>query len=237
MPSTIFVLSKSQGLAPQGKTTKTKIKHQLNHRMPTYSKTERIVSKDSRSLTFPTTSEHQQKTKLKNKTMKRFFLLIGLSILTFSLWAEGLPSIIIHKTNGGEWAWLNLYNDIYYTPSTEPGVPARLDCTGRGYSACRVPRDNNLQATNALRPTEFTETSVAEQLAIANAINSIIEASESALTHGTLSGTAAQTIAVPTTVRGVNRTFNIKGQWMPTPRAAGETTLYIYITLAPTIIR
>lgn len=169
--------------------------------------------------------------------MKKIFLLIGLSILTCSLWAEGLPSIIIHKTNGGEWAWLNLYNDIYYTPSTEPGVPARLDCTGRGYSACRVPRDNNIQVANVLHPNEFTETTAAEQLAICNAINKIIEASETELVKGRNTGSTSQTIVVPTAVRGINKTFCVKGQWAPTPRTDGETTLYVYINAVPTLTR
>lgn len=167
--------------------------------------------------------------------MKKIFLLIGLSILTMSLWAEGQPSVIIHKSNGGEWAWLNLYNDILYTPSLEPGAPAHLDCTGRGFSLCRVPRDNSLQAnatSPAARQTEMTE---ADQVALADAINAIIEASENALQNGRTSGTLSRTIVTPTQVRGINKTFCVRGTWSQTERNGGECTIYIYITEASSL--
>lgn len=153
--------------------------------------------------------------------MKRIFLLFGALFLACSVWAKGdLPTIIIHKSDGGPWAFLNLYNDILYTPSQDETHPATLDCTGSGYSACRVPRNSALSFTTspvvnpALSPV-FTD-----------AINQIIEASEQQASRGSMRGTQSKKIAV-TGSRGTD-TYAITGTWEYNTR--GGCTMYIYIT-------
>ena len=59
--------------------------------------------------------------------MKKLLFLLSACLIGFSVYAEGdKPIVIIHKTNGGYWAWLNLYNDILYTPSLDENTPATL---------------------------------------------------------------------------------------------------------------
>jgi len=72
--------------------------------------------------------------------MKKFFLLIGLSVLSFATFAEKVPSVIVNKQQGGYTAILNMYNYVTYTPAelTSSGI-AELDCRGSGFTFCRVP--------------------------------------------------------------------------------------------------
>lgn len=153
--------------------------------------------------------------------MKRIFLLFGTLFLACSVWATGdLPSIIIHKSNGGPWAFLNLYNDILYTPAQDDTHPATLDCTGSGYSSCRVPRNNALSFTSSPigNPTLSPM--------FADAINQIIEASEQHINNGVMRGTQSKKIAVNGT-RGME-TYVVKGNWEYNSR--GGCTMYIYVT-------
>ncbi len=72
--------------------------------------------------------------------MKKFFLLIGLSVLSFATFAEKVPSVIVNKQQGGFSAIINMYNYVTYTPAelTSSGI-AELDCRGSGFTFCRVP--------------------------------------------------------------------------------------------------
>ena len=153
--------------------------------------------------------------------MKRIFLLFGALFLACSVWAKGdLPTIIIHKSDGGPWAFLNLYNDILYTPAQDDTHPATLDCTGSGYSACRVPRNNALSyATSQI----FTPTL---NPIFIDAINQIIEASEQSASRGAMHGTQSKKIAVNGN-RGIE-TYAVKGTWDYNSR--NGCTMYVYIT-------
>jgi len=77
--------------------------------------------------------------------MKKMLFILGLTILTFGAFAEKTPSIVVNKQQGGFTALFNLYNYVHYTPSElSPTGVAQLDCTGSGFSACRVPNCSNL---------------------------------------------------------------------------------------------
>lgn len=72
--------------------------------------------------------------------MKKFLLLIGLSVLSFATFAEKVPSVVVNKQQGGFSAIINMYNYVTYTPAelTSTGI-AELDCRGSGFTFCRVP--------------------------------------------------------------------------------------------------
>ena len=72
--------------------------------------------------------------------MKKILFLIGLSILTFGAFAEKVPTVIVNKSQGGFTAIFNLYNYVSYTPAdvSANGI-GHLDCSGSGFSACRIP--------------------------------------------------------------------------------------------------
>lgn len=154
--------------------------------------------------------------------MKRVLLLFGALFLACSVWAKGdLPTIIIHKSDGGPWAFLNLYNDILYTPAQDETHPATLDCTGSGYSACRVPRNNALSMYTSNIIGNPTVSPV-----FADAINQIIEISEREASNGCTRGSQSKKIAIQAG-RGTE-TYAVKGSWQYDSR--GGCTMYIYVT-------
>lgn len=155
--------------------------------------------------------------------MKKLLFLLSVCLIGFSVYAEGdKPIVIIHKTNGGYWAWLNLYNDILYTPSMEENTPATLDCSGAGWSACRVPRQNTYtmncagQVPSAIAPL------------ISDAINEILAKSEERGSRGSLRGSASKTIALRGNSNNGYDTYVVQGEWKY--NAYGEGTVMIYLT-------
>lgn len=154
--------------------------------------------------------------------MKKIFLLLSMITMIFATMARDTPYVVVHKSNGGHWAWLNLYNDILYTPSNGEGQPATLDCTGAGYSSCRVPR------FNAYACTSIPEVLSAQaQNAIADAINMLIKESEELGARGTYSGQKSKTIAVSNTASRGYDTYFVKAVW--NYGSDGEGTMYIYV--------
>lgn len=155
--------------------------------------------------------------------MKKLFLLFSICLLGSTIFAKEQPAVIVHKSNGGFWAWLNLYNDILYTPSSDELTPATLDCTGAGFSACRVPHTFNTIGANS---TITYRNDIVDGV-LANAINELIERSEVEGAKGNLSGNASKTIAIPNGSKGSYDTYMVKGNWQYSK--SGEATMYIYI--------
>ncbi len=157
--------------------------------------------------------------------MKKLLLLATVCLMGFGLYAESeQPIVIIHKSNGGWWAWLNLYNEIVYTPQLDELTPATLDCMGAGFSSCRVPRQN----TYMLSDLGGSSCNINISPLINDAINEIIAKSEDYGTRGTLRGTASKKIAVRSNNRdGGMETFVVKGSW--SYNAYGEGTMKISI--------
>ena len=117
---------------------------------------------------------------------------------------------------------MNLYNDVTYTPSMNEGEPAMLDCSGAGFSGCRVPRQNvYLNAPNNISQNINFST------LLSDAINSIIEKSEASGQQGSLRGTECKKIAVRNATRGGFDTYLIQGTW--NYNAYGEGYLKIYL--------
>lgn len=155
--------------------------------------------------------------------MKKIFLLLSMITMFFATMAKETPYVIVHKSNGGFWAWLNLYNDILYTPSADETQPATLECTGAGFSFCRVPRAD-VFATNSLNQM----LSYAEQNAIADAINNLIEESENMGSRGIMSGQKSRTVAITNSSNAKGcQTYFVKGVWEYSN--SGEGTMRIYV--------
>jgi len=157
--------------------------------------------------------------------MKKIFLLMSALVMAFSLSAKKLPNVIVHKSNGGWLAWLNLYDEINYTPGSDESAPATLDCSGAGWSFCRVP----YVSLGELRSISNTNVNtMAANNAFCNAINQIIEYSENRSRDGLNQGSKSITVSIPSNSRSSNVTFAVKGEWQY--NSYGEGTLKIYIT-------
>lgn len=131
--------------------------------------------------------------------MKKILFLIGLSILTFGAFAEKVPSVIVNKSQGGFTAIFNLYNYVSYTPAeaSANGV-GHLDCSGTGFTACRVPNCSALNVNNGNSVSVVTESSKLNAFKLA--INDVIQQYETALENNAAAVAAGSPVkAVPTT--------------------------------------
>ena len=131
--------------------------------------------------------------------MKKILFLIGLSFITFGAFAGKAPSVIVNKSQGGFTAIFNLYNYVSYSPAevNSDGI-GHLDCSGNGFSACRVPNCNALNVNNG--NSVFVETESGKLNSFKMAINDVIQQYETALENNAAaiaSGSSAK--AIPTT--------------------------------------
>lgn len=157
--------------------------------------------------------------------MKKLLLLASICLIGISAsFAEGDPAIIVRKYNGGWWAWLNLYNRVEFTPS-QNGAPAILDCSGKGFTFCRVP---SAAFSFVLGSTNNGTVNMTPQVnsRFADAVNELIEQSENSSSKGVNSGMATKKIAVQSSSKKVD-TYVVKGQW--SYNQYGEGTIMIYI--------
>ena len=111
--------------------------------------------------------------------MKKLVLFIGLTVLAFGAFAEKVPSITVHKQQGGLSGFFNLYNYVHFTPGelTPSGV-GRLDCSGPGLTACRVPTCTSLTVIDGSTTTTITEAGKVN--ALMSAVNNVISQYEAA---------------------------------------------------------
>ena len=175
--------------------------------------------------------------------MKKILLFIGLSIFSFSVFAEKVPSVIVNKSQGGLTALVNLYNYVIYTPAslTASGC-AQLDCSGSGFSACRVPNCTSLPV-NAGNSVVYVN-DAATLLSFKNAINDVLtqyetalEQHQSATMNGNPKGSAVPTVYTKTiAMAGSAGTSGKKSkidtyviQGVVTASTSNSSTMKIYI--------
>lgn len=173
--------------------------------------------------------------------MKKFFLLIGLSILSFASFAEKVPAVIVNKSQGGFTAVLNMYNYVSYTPpeATSNGI-GRLDCSGNGFSPCRVP-NSGISTVNVGNST-ITVSDPAKLNAFKTAINDVIAMYENAVVNNTNQNTVTnshkivpnsytKTIAINNASKGGKKakteTFVVRG--VVSSHNGNNSTMKIYI--------
>ena len=150
-----------------------------------------------------------------------------IKIVSQNTQADSIPNVIVHKSDdGGLRAHFYGYKEVTYTPSSELNGPANLDCSGTGWTYCRVPSSSFSFDT----PTRNNTSNSTENKAIENAINKIIEYSETLLDRGTLSGSKTFVLAV-----GSNEYYSVKGNWEYNKH--GEGDLYIYIKIGNNLSR
>lgn len=112
--------------------------------------------------------------------MKKLLLFIGLSVMTFGAFAGKVPSVVVNKFNGGWMALLNLYNYVTYTPAeVSPNGIGQLDCSGSGFTACRVPNCTSMNVNDGSMVSSITD--VSKLNAFKTAINDVIVQYETAL--------------------------------------------------------
>lgn len=171
--------------------------------------------------------------------MKKILLFIGLSMFTFGAFAEKVPSVIVHKSQGGVTAILNLYNYVSYTPAelTPTGV-GELDCSGSGFTACRVPNCGSVTVNEGNSTNIVSDQS--ELNAFLAGINDVISQYESAQNQNSSTGvnirsnipsTYSKKIAFSKTTKGSTRpkmeTYVVKG--VVTSSTNNSSIMKIYI--------
>ena len=155
-----------------------------------------------------------------------------MSLSFLALFAENEPiSIRVDRRNGGPSALVNKYRDVLYSPVEGQPYNAVLTCEGDGYVACRVPRNHTVMTLNPSGHglgNNHEQISAGVNAQIVDAINQLIEESETEFDHGRLQGRTSKTIAVriPNT-RGYN-SHNIVARWNYDEN--GDGTIIITIT-------
>lgn len=178
--------------------------------------------------------------------MKKLVLFIGLTVLSFGAFAEKVPAIVVNKYNGGWTAILNLYNYVTFTPAElSPTGIGQLDCSGGGFTACRVPNCAHLTVNDGNAVGTVTEYGKVNALmaAINNIITQYEEAQEQAMDatskHSSIKGASVpnvytKTIAFPNSPGSPNakkaETYVVRG--VVTASDATSSSMKIYIEKA-----
>jgi hypothetical protein len=175
--------------------------------------------------------------------MKKLVLFIGLTVLSFGAFAEKVPAVVVNKYNGGWTAILNLYNYVTYTPAElSPTGIGQLDCSGGGFTACRVPNCAHLTVNNGNAVTTLSESGKVN--ALKEAINNVIiqyetaqEQSMDPATKNTANKASSvpsvytKTIAFPNSAGSLNakktETYVVRG--VVTASDANSSSMKIYI--------
>ncbi|MBO7446610.1 MAG: hypothetical protein J6T86_09415 [Bacteroidales bacterium] len=139
--------------------------------------------------------------------MKKVLIFVSLIAMALGMTARDYPDVIVRKHNGGFWAIFNLYNDVEYTPADGEGGLAELDCSGNGFTFCRVP----MLAVGGGSSRE----DAAESRALTNAVNQMIEYSENQSPEQTRFSNNVHTItvAIPATANRAPLYYQVKGVW------------------------
>lgn len=142
--------------------------------------------------------------------MKRFLLILALGLMLFP--SFGKKVIVIEVTKEGD-GWQNLFNcyrEVTTTYVGEQGGAAcvTLNCSGAGYTWCRASRQIGEMSFGG-GSDEINNLLSNEQ--VINAINNLIETSETAFLNGRRTASASKKVAI----RGANKTnlYFIKATW------------------------
>ena len=121
--------------------------------------------------------------------MKKFLLIIGLSIFSFSVFAEKVPSVVVNKSNGGLTAIINMYNYVNYTPPelTATGF-GQLDCSGYGFTSFRIPTCASMPVNIGNAVVNITDAATLQ--ALKSAVNDVLYQYEAAQVNQSQSGSA-----------------------------------------------
>lgn len=128
-------------------------------------------------------------------------LFIGLTVMAFGAFAEKVPSVVVNKYNGGWTAIFNLYNYVCFTPAeSSPTGVGQLDCSGGGFTACRIPNCTSLDVNSGNSVLHITE--AGKLASFQQAINDVIVQYETAVEQSlsaSASNNSSKGLSVPTT--------------------------------------
>lgn len=161
------------------------------------------------------------------------FICILMASLTVLVGApkKTLPKIIVRKTDGGSSATINRYNTVNYTPGDGETDPiATLDCYGEGLTACRVPRGHTVMANSLGNYNDNTSRRLQDiniNNRIIDAVNELIEFSETQVTNGKDKGKKSKTIAVNILNTRRYDTFKLDAKWKYDQRGDGSMVISI----------
>ena len=161
--------------------------------------------------------------------------------MTFGAFAEKVPTVIVNKYNGGWTAILNLYNYVSYTPAElSPTGVGQLDCSGGGFTPCRIPNCTGMTVNNGNSVIHVTEAS--KLTAFQQAINDVIMQYENAVEQSSshsqsgekgacIPTTYSKTISLSTghgkNIAQKQETYIVRG--VITASDANSSTMKIYI--------
>lgn len=174
--------------------------------------------------------------------MKKILLFIGLSIFSFGAFAEKVPSVTVNKQQGGLTAIVNLYNYVSYTPAElSPTGFAQLNCSGSGFTACRVPNCASITVNTLNGISNVTEASKIQ--AFVTAINNVISQYETALENSISTNQIGEkganvptvytkTLAFASSASGIGKqkkteTYVVRG--VVTANTGSSSTMKVYI--------
>ena len=149
--------------------------------------------------------------------MKKILLILAMGLMLLP--SFGRKVIVLEVTKEGD-GWQNLFN-LYREVTTtyvgnKNGVPCvNLTCTGAGYSWCRASREIG-EMNFGMSPNDARTVLSNEQ--IVNAINDLIEASETAFAKKTKATSASKKVAVRSN-KGTSL-YVVKATWNYNARSA-----------------
>ena len=149
--------------------------------------------------------------------MKKFLLILAMGLMLLPSFGRKVIVLEVSKEGDGWQNLFNLYREVTTTYiGNQNGVPCvNLTCTGAGYSWCRASRQIGEMDFGTARG-DLDKILGNDQ--IVNAINDLIEASETAFANKTKATSASKKVAV----RGDKSTslYFIKATWNYNSRSA-----------------
>lgn len=161
--------------------------------------------------------------------MKRFLLILAMGLMLFP--SFGKKIIVLEVTKEGD-GWQNLFNCYREVTTTyvgnQNGVPCvNLTCMGAGFTWCRASRQIGEMDFGTV-PGDLDN--ILGNIQIVNAINELIEASETAYARNTRASAASKKVAIrsndKTTLYFVKATWNYNAR-SATPQAKIVITIEV----------
>ena len=149
--------------------------------------------------------------------MKKFLLILAMGLMLLPSFGRKVIVLEVSKEGDGWQNLFNLYREVTTTyVGSQSGVPCvNLTCTGAGYSWCRASRQIGEMDFGTFHGSPDN---ILANEQVVNAINDLIEASETAYAKNTKATSASKKVAI----RGDKGTslYFIKATWNYNARSA-----------------
>lgn len=149
--------------------------------------------------------------------MKKILLILAMGLMLFPSFGKKVIVLEVTKEGDGWQNMFNMYREVTTTyVGSQNGVPCvDLSCRGAGYTWCRASRQIG-EMDFGTAPGNTCE--ILSNIQIVNAINNLIEESETAFARNTRASSASKKVAV----RGNDKTtlYFVKATWSYNTRSA-----------------